>query len=83
MSDDRAVARTFGFLLLAVGALFVLLCGSCTVFFVGAGVVGVITDPHTASTDLGGLFMELLIGGVPTAGGVVCVVYGWRLLTKP
>ena len=83
MSDDRPVERLFGFLLIAVGGLFALLCGSCTLFFIGSGIVGMIHQPAPLGSIVSGLLLFLIVGGLPTAGGVVTAYYGWKIARGP
>lgn len=72
-SDDHAVARAFGALLMAVGGLIAGLCGLCS-----AAVL-----VFAASQSLGDFaqfgLMALVIGGIPGAVGVGLFVWGRSL----
>jgi hypothetical protein len=71
MSDNNAVQRFFGHVLMAVGGLIALLCGGCTVVFLGmAAQTGNVATFATLGTA------ALVIGGLPTAVGVGLFVLG-------
>ncbi|WP_068876324.1 MULTISPECIES: hypothetical protein [unclassified Phenylobacterium] len=63
--------------LVAIGGLMVLLCGSCTLVFGGGGLVALIRGEDAGlSTFI--LITALMVGGLPTAAGVVLLVNGWK-----
>jgi len=71
------VARFFGVLLIAGGALIMVLCGLCTLVIIGASLVE--TGPRDAG--LSGIPLVLLIGGVPTAFGAL-MIWGGIVLVR-
>ena len=79
---DRAVARLFGALLMAVGGLIVVLCGLCSLGFlvitIGAGGASA-----QASQLPGFIMMVAVIGGVPIGVGVVVFIVGRSLWRRP
>jgi hypothetical protein len=75
MSDK--VTRFVAGALVAVGGLMVLLCGSCTLVFGGGALVG-LARGEDAGLSCFILTMALIVGGVPTAGGLVLLVNGWK-----
>ena len=79
MSDD---ARNFwAWVVLTMGGLIVLLCGPCTLFF-GGGALFSLLKGEDASMAGFILVVALVIGGIPTAGGVVLLLNGWGSLRK-
>lgn len=76
----RPETRFFGWLLIVIGGLLVLLCGGCTLVMWGVGVVGLTQSPSAWGSLVGLFFVTLLIGGLPAAGGAVLVWAGWRTL---
>lgn len=63
--------------LVAMGGLMVLLCGSCTLVYGGGGLVSLIRGEDTGLS----IFIvatALIVGGLPTAAGVVLLVNGWK-----
>jgi hypothetical protein len=76
MSDNKAVQRFFGYVLMAVGGLITVLCGGCTLVFLaltlpsGMGQLAALTAIGTAA---------LIVGGIPTAIGVVVFAFGRRM----
>lgn len=74
--SDR-LTRFIAGALVAIGGLMVLLCGSCTVVFGGGGLVALIRGEDAGlSTFI--LAVALIVGGLPTAAGVVLLVNGWK-----
>jgi hypothetical protein len=80
-------SRFFGALLMAVGALIVVLCGLCSIAYVVSNP-GI--SPNSGSGSGAQLYFlpgdELLVGivgGVPIALGVVTFVVGVRLFRRP
>ena len=75
-SDDKAEAdrmagkRFLGMLLMAGGGLVALLCGLCTLGF------GAISVSQGGRGLISGLLVLLVVGGVPTAAGVLVFVLG-------
>lgn len=79
MSDDL---RSFwAWLVLTMGGLIVLLCGPCTLFFGGGALFELLRggDPSLAGFILA---VALILGGIPTVGGVVLVINGFQSLQK-
>jgi len=75
-------SRSFwAWLVLTIGALIVLLCGPCTLVFAGGSLISLVQgeDPSLAGFILA---VALVIGGLPTAGGVVLVLNGWASLRR-
>jgi hypothetical protein len=74
----------FGWLLMAVGGLMVLLCGACTVTLWAGTLIGATQTSgpagSAAAVIVTGFIVVGLIGGVPTAGGALLVWAGWRLV---
>jgi len=68
-------ARFLGWILVAMGGLVALLCGLCTLVTAGIGVL-------TPSGWMLALY-ALILGGLPTAGGVALVMVGRRLIRGP
>jgi len=71
MSDNKAVRRFFGYVLMAVGGLIALLCGGCTLVFLASGI------GQLALTAI--VTAALVVGGIPTAVGVVLFALGRRM----
>jgi hypothetical protein len=65
------VAQFLGALLLGAGALIAVVCGMCTLSFLG---------PDFGSGHGGPDFIVLLIGGVPTAFGCLMMASGFVLI---
>ena len=79
MTDDL---RSFwAWLVLTAGGLIVLLCGPCTLFFGGGALVELLKGGD-ASMATFILAVALILGGIPTAGGVVLVINGFQSLRK-
>ncbi len=90
MSDNNADQRFFAQVLMAVGGLITVLCGGCTVFWLGSAIwsalLPVIQNAHQSPADsynasYSGIAAvgALVIGGLPTAIGVVLFVLGRRM----
>lgn len=75
MSDS--VTRFIAGAIVATGALMVLLCGSCTLFFGGTALWSLAMGEDAG---LGGLILmvALVAGGLPTAAGLVLLINGWK-----
>jgi small neutral amino acid transporter SnatA (MarC family) len=75
-------AQFFGWLLVCLGALMVLLCGGCTLVIWGISLYALIQTPNAGGFGQMGLLvlMSSMIGGLPAAGGGVLVWAGWRAL---
>lgn len=75
MSDK--VTRFVAGALIAVGAVMVLLCGSCTLIFGGGGLVGLVRGEDVG---LSGFLVATaaIVGGLPTAAGFVLLLNGWK-----
>lgn len=71
--ESRHVAKLFGALLMAVGALMVGLCGLCSAVFL-------VSTVGAASGAIGSMVMlALVFGGVPIAAGVAMFMFGRNL----
>jgi hypothetical protein len=89
----RREARFFAWVLIAGGALVVLLCGSCTALFGGSAALEMANcamhQPPPAGCDsnngLGPAIVigALVVGGVPTLVGAVGIFIGLRLRRAP
>ena len=66
---------------MAVGALIALLCGGCTVFFLGAVILALFSGGggDDASTPLVPGITAILVGGLPTVLGVALFLWGRRM----
>ena len=81
MSDGSAVRRFFAGLLMAVGGLIAVLCGGCTVFFLGTAILTSLRggESSNASDALGLGISAILFGGMPTVVGVALFLWGRRM----
>jgi hypothetical protein len=90
MSDKKHVQRLFAYILMTVGALITLLCGGCTVIYLGSVIWTIFLNfvPHDPlapelqfDAPNGALlgFYGIIIGGLPTAVGVVMFLGGRRM----
>jgi hypothetical protein len=91
MSDNDAVQRFFGYLLMAVGGLIAVLCGGCTAYFLWIELFspfgGFIAEGHASLHELFNNFMQVVIigvmalifGSLPTVVGVALFVAGRRM----
>lgn len=76
-ADSRSVAKLFGGLLMAVGALMVGLCGLCSAAFL-------VSTVGATSGAIGSMVMlPLVFGGVPIAAGVALFMLGRSLRRGP
>jgi hypothetical protein len=66
----------FAVAMIAVGALILTLCGSCTSYFAGAALWDMIAHGN-AGGNLVVLFVAGVIGGIPTAGGIALFLLGF------
>jgi hypothetical protein len=92
-SAGRSESRFFAWVLIAGGALVVLLCGTCTVAAGGSAALDMVNcamhPPKAQSCDAAyGLapaivIGALVIGGIPTLVGAVGVFIGLRLRRAP
>jgi hypothetical protein len=81
MSDNKAIQRFFGYILIAVGGLITLLSGGCTVAWLGffawntgrAIIAGSIFNPVNVNAFAAAFGLTLIVGGLPIAIGVVLV----------
>ena len=81
MSEPPSSVRTvFGWLLVLLGALWVLFTGGCTLMFVGPGVADLMRDPAASS---GGLAFFLVIGLVCVSPGVAALWVGIDMVRRP
>lgn len=73
-----AVRRFWSGLLIVVGGLMTALCGTCTAFYVVAGIVDA---SHPGPENYGGVVLvaALILGGLPTLVGVLLLWWGLRL----
>ncbi|HVM99557.1 MAG TPA: hypothetical protein VMT68_05015 [Caulobacteraceae bacterium] len=74
--------KFFGFALIALGVLMVLLCGGCTLTLLAVSVWQTLSssEPTTATEIISGLMLFGLVGGLPTAAGAVLAWAGWRMV---
>jgi len=72
--------RFFGWLLIVMGGLILVLCGGCTLLMVGFGFAGGVTS---SGAVISWLLVVGLIGGLPTAAGGALVWVGWLLVRRP
>ena len=79
MTDDL---RSFwSWVVLTMGALVILLCGPCTLFFAGGALIGLAKGEDAGLAGFI-LAVALIVGGIPTAGGVVLALNGFEGLRK-
>jgi len=79
MTDD---ARSFwAWVVLTTGGLIILLCGPCTLFFASGALVGLAKGEDAGLAGFI-LVVSLIIGGLPTAGGIVLALNGFESLRK-
>jgi hypothetical protein len=79
MSDKSAAQRFFGYLLMAVGGLMMVLCGGCTLLYLGAGIRSWLASPddlYYAQWSHFIIIASLIIGGLPTGIGLALFVIG-------
>lgn len=69
-ADRMAGKRFLGLLLMAGGGMVALLCGLCTLAF------GALAVSQGGRGFISGLALLLVVGGVPTAAGVLVFVIG-------
>lgn len=90
---SAATDRFFGGLLMAVGGLIAGLCGTCTVLFLGGGLLSFVSQLASSATARGHLGADLLggvslasvvamTGGAPTAVGVLLFREGRKRYDK-
>jgi hypothetical protein len=87
MSDNNAVQRFFGYVLIAVGGLITVLCGGCTTIWFGGVVWNAILSGVHGNLNFGRFVtgfgalavITMIVGGLPTAVGVVLFVIGRRM----
>ena len=85
MSEPRQpdlVKQFFGAALMAGGALIFAACGLCTLGFVGSSLQSMLHRPAGMPAMIGLLFFTF-IGGVPTLGGFMLMLLGWRMFSRP
>ncbi len=85
MTDPRPTGTGGGFItgaMLAVGALLLTLCGTCTLYVGGGGLWSILSGKEDRS--LGGVILvtALVIGGLPTLGGLVLVLEGLKRVRR-
>ncbi|HLI65794.1 MAG TPA: hypothetical protein VKU90_05465, partial [Caulobacteraceae bacterium] len=85
-SPPPGAPNTFlGSVLIALGGLVALLCGSCTLLAWGGGLVAFLHAPNAAAGG-GMLTLFLLsgvVGGLPAAAGAIAVWAGLRMIRPP
>jgi len=79
-SQARAQSRFIGGLLVAIGGLIATLCGLCTAAFVIGPVWYALSSHGEFAWPLS--VMGLVIGGLPTAGGVTLIVVGLGMIRR-
>ena len=88
-TGDNVVGSHTGPLLMAVGGMIILLCGGCTVFFLGGAIWGLVAPlihggPLTPGERNDAMLapavgvVAIIVGGLPTALGTV-LFFGWRV----
>lgn len=85
MSEPRkpdGFQRFFGSALMAGGALIFAACGLCTLSVVGSSLQNLWHRPASPSSAAIALVVFLLIGGVPTLGGFMLMLLGWRMFSR-
>jgi hypothetical protein len=77
-SDSRFVTG----LMLTIGVLFLTLCGTCTLYVGGSGLWSLLSGRDDRS--LGGIMLvtALVVGGLPSLGGLVLVLEGLKRLRR-
>jgi hypothetical protein len=80
MTDNRPVRRFFAYVLMVVGGLITVLCGGCTALAL-LGALQLNSTPHASYEAWGPPLgvAALIIGGLPTAIGIVMFVIGRRM----
>jgi hypothetical protein len=84
MSNNNALKRFFGYVLMAVGGLITVLCGGCTlIWFAGvtwsvlaSGIHGSLNISGYVSGFPGLVVITMVVGGLPTAIGIALLVAG-------
>jgi hypothetical protein len=76
MEEDRAVAKFFGLMLMAVGGLIAALCGLCSLTFLAGAVISMVRSPGSMVMVLP---MIAVFGGVPGAIGLGLFFWGRNL----
>lgn len=78
MSDSRSF---WIWLVFSLGLVIVLLCGPCTLLFGGGALISLLRGEDG---QLAGMILvtALVIGGVPTVGGIVLMRNAWSSLKK-
>jgi hypothetical protein len=84
MSDNTAGRMFLAHCLMTIGALMIVLCGGCTLFFLAGSLWAVASNPgHGSGRALGALpgfgVLVMIIGGLPTAAGVALFLAGRRM----
>jgi hypothetical protein len=77
MNASNAVRRFFAYILMAVGGLITVLCGGCMALFLVVAIAQGVNSGFSAFSSMGSA--ALIIGGLPTAVGVVLFVIGRRM----
>ena len=86
------IRRFIGYALAAVGALIAVSAGLCTGWVLLSMVSNVLTGVHQAGDEtmraaavqmLSGVWVPIIVGGIPIAVGVVIFIAGWRLAKGP
>jgi len=77
MSDNKAVQRFFGYVPMAVGSLVTVLFGGCMALFLVVAIAQGVNSGVSAFSLMG--TAALIVGGLPTALGVVLFVLGRRI----
>ena len=77
----NAGKRFLGLLLMTAGGLLALLCGLCT-FVLSANIIGGALHSSATTAQLSVLLFPLIIGGIPTALGVVLFMIGLSMFRE-
>ena len=81
----RARESRFGaYIMLTLGGLITLLCGTCTLWLGAASIAELFNAAEPQAREWGWpiLIIDLIFGGVPTAVGVFLLVLGVRALRR-
>ncbi len=87
MSNNNAIQRFFGYVLMAVGGLITVLCGGCTIIWFGGVLWNAVLSGIHGDGDLSGyvrglgalVVITMVVGGLPTAIGMALFVAGRRM----
>lgn len=81
-SRKNFVMRLFGYILFFGGMVALVLCGGCTLVFLGIEVFESITMSGPPAVDYINPYSILFFGGIPTVGGLIAFFTGRWLKNK-